>query len=155
MPALSMISTRWFSGATSDCSVVSNPKPSRADTTAMPWSPTLPDTRMTSPGCALVPETSTCGGSWPRPAVLMNSLSAPPFWTTLVSPAAMYTGLAGRLLHGSHDPAQDIDREPLLDDQSAGECQRSSPDHGKVVDSSADSQAANVTAREKQRGDYM
>ena len=52
---------RPCSGALSLCSAVSSSMPSRTASTAMPWSPIVPDTMTTSPGRAALAESSTPG----------------------------------------------------------------------------------------------
>ncbi len=63
----------------------------RAIRMAAPWSPSTPFVITTSPGRAWPAETDTPRGTTPIPAVLMNSLSAAPRSTTLVSPVTMAT----------------------------------------------------------------
>ena len=89
--AASRLATRVCSAAVSLSMVVSNASDSRCDSTATPWSPMVPDSRITSPTRALRPLTDTPGGSTPTPVVLMNTPSPLPFSTTLVSPVTTGT----------------------------------------------------------------
>ena len=82
---------RWFSGAASDSTGVEKASPSRWLMMAMPWSPSVPDTKTLSPGWQAAPERFTPGATSPTPAVLMYTPSAPPRSTTLVSPVMMAT----------------------------------------------------------------
>ena len=61
---------------------------------AAPWSPSGPFTSTQSPGRARSERMSRPAGIAPTPAVLMNSLSAAPRCTTLVSPVTMATPAA-------------------------------------------------------------
>ena len=87
----SMAATSPPSGAQSLARLVVSPNCSRSSRIVAPWSPSVPLTITTSPGLALVPQMSTPGGISPIPAVLMNSLSAAPWLTTLVSPVTTST----------------------------------------------------------------
>ncbi len=65
---------------------MSNSRFSRFDITATPWSPIVPESSTTSPGRAASLVSTTPGGVTPTPAVEMNTPSALPRSTTLVSP---------------------------------------------------------------------
>ena len=66
-------------------------------------------------------------GTTPMPAVLMNSLSAAPRSTTLVSPGHdRDAGLDRDALHAGRHAAQDVDGQPLLHHHAARQEQRSS-----------------------------
>ncbi|MNI72496.1 hypothetical protein D3C73_1284430 [compost metagenome] len=54
-----------------------------------PWSPSVPLTSSTSPGLRVCAPQWILAGIAPIPAVLINSLSAAPRCTTLVSPVTM------------------------------------------------------------------
>ena len=60
----------------------------------MPWSARVPETSTASPGRARLPEISQRCETMPMPAVLMNSRSALPCGTTLVSPVTTATPAA-------------------------------------------------------------
>ena len=51
--------------------LLENAKPSRWLMMAMPWSPSVPETKMTSPGWQFAPLSATPAGTSPTPAVLM------------------------------------------------------------------------------------
>ncbi len=89
--AASMSAASPWRGAQSEGTGKSNLSPSRRLKTAMPWSPIVPLTITLSPGQALAAEMLTPSGTRPTPAVLMKSLSAPPWLTTLVSPVTIFT----------------------------------------------------------------
>ena len=62
-------------------------------------------------------------------------------------------GIARRARHRLRDPAQQIDRHPLLDDDGAGQIERHSTADGEVVDRAADRELADVAAGKEQRVD--
>ena len=69
-PVLSIASQRPFDLFATDIRL-ENAKPSRWLMMAMPWSPSVPDTRMASPGRQFAPLSATPAGTSPTPAVLM------------------------------------------------------------------------------------
>ena len=73
---------------------LSRAKSARATVIAAPWSPRNPFTSTTSPGRSRSAEGEMPSGTQPTPAVLMNSLSALPLGTTLVSPVTICTPAA-------------------------------------------------------------
>jgi fused signal recognition particle receptor len=89
--AASIAATSVCSAAVSLSIVVSKLSDSRSDITAMPWSPSVPETSTTSPGRALAPPIWRPGGTTPTPVVLMKTPSPLPRSTTLVSPVTMGT----------------------------------------------------------------
>ena len=122
----------------------------------MPWSPMVPLSSTTSPGRARSPAISTPGGTRPTPAVLMNSLSALPRSTTLVSPVTICTpACSGRGRHRGDDPLQIGQGQPLFDDEPGAEPQRPGAAHAQVVDRAADGQLADVAAGEEEGADHV
>ena len=90
-PLSSMASTKALSGAESETMGASKVNPSRWESIAMPCSPTLPDSRILSPGRARFPERSSPSRATPTPVVVMKTPSPFPFSITLVSPVTMRT----------------------------------------------------------------
>ena len=102
------------SGAQSLSMADSKPSPSRVAITAMPWRPMSPLTITASPGRTLCGSIGARARIRPTPAVLMNSPSALPRSTTLVSPVTMRTPAAGRCrAHRGDDAAERRDRAGL------------------------------------------
>ena len=89
--ASTMRATRSCRAAVSDWMLVSKPRLSRLDMMATPWSPSVPETRMASPGRARSPEMFTPAGTTPTPVVVMKTPSPLPCSTTFVSPVTMGT----------------------------------------------------------------
>ena len=83
----SIASVRRFSAAQSD-RISPCIMPLRASITAVPWSPTAPETRTASPGFTAVRPGRRCF-ILPMPDVLIYSLSPRPRSTTLVSPVTI------------------------------------------------------------------
>ena len=79
------------SGAQSLRNSVSKSSPSRTLITAMPWSPSVPDSTTASPGRADEIESLRPAGIRPIPVVVMNTWSPLPRSTTFVSPATRLT----------------------------------------------------------------
>ena len=86
----------------------------------------------------------------------MNNWSALPFWTTLVSPAAMYTpASAAARAHGLDDTLKNFERQSFFNHESAGERNRFRASHRQVVDRAAHRQPANIAAGEEERRDHV
>ena len=64
-----------------------------------------------------------------------------------------HPGAAGRLRHAFHHLAQQIEIEPFLKDEAAGQISGPRAEHGHVVDRAVHRQGADVAAGEEQRGD--
>ncbi len=81
-------------GAESLSTFPSNVNPSRTLSTATPWEPRSPLTRIASPDWINVGSTRTPAGTRPTPDVLMKIPSPLPRSTTLVSPVTIGTSAA-------------------------------------------------------------
>ena len=66
-----------------------------------------------------------------------------------------YTGLPGGGGHGLHDPAQDVHRQPLLDDEAGGEVAGLRTHHREVVHRPVDRELSDVAARKDQRAHHI
>jgi hypothetical protein len=67
----------------------------------------------------------------------------------------LHPGLACRQCHGRDDPLQVLDRQALLEDESAGQVERPGTGDGEVVDRAVHGQVADVAAGEEQRVDHV
>ena len=91
-------------------------------------------------------------GITPMPAVLMNSLSAAPRSTTLVSPVTIVTPARSamrRMLSG--DATQRFHRQAFLQHHAAGQEQRTRAADREVVHRAGNRERADIRAGEEQR----
>ena len=65
----------------------------------------------------------------------------------------VHRGLARRVANRAEHALQRLEREPLLEDQAAGQPERTGAAHGEVVHRAVHRELPDVTAREEQRGD--
>src|SRR5579875_551538 len=92
--ACSRASTSPPRGAVSDTRSASRARSPRASMTAMPWSPSVPETSTLSPGRTSSAPSRRPAGRSPTPAVVTYTPSAEPLPTTLVSPVTTVTPAA-------------------------------------------------------------
>jgi hypothetical protein len=122
---------------------------------ATPWSPSVPETRITSPGRARLAPEFTPSGSTPTPVVVMKTPSPLPRSTTLVSPVTTGTpaSFAARAMDSTMREVGQ--RKAFFEDEAGGKIQRLRAHHGDVVDRAMHRQAADVAAGEEQRRDHV
>jgi len=121
---------------------------------AIPWSPMVPLTMITSPGTR--PLSRTTRSATPIPAVLMMMASSAPRSSTLVSPVtrlAPHSSSAASIR--CNDPLEIGDIEAFGDDHAAGERDRPAAHHGKVVDGPADGDSPDIPTGEEDRRNNM
>ena len=153
--ASSIASARPVSGAVSLSRTVSNSSPSRTDMMAMPWSPSVPETRMRSPGRAARIDSDRPSGTMPMPEVVMKTWSPLPRSTTLVSPVTSATPASSHACRIERDdPLQVGQRQPLFEDERRRQEQRPGAADGQVVDRAMHRQPADVAAGEEERPDH-
>jgi hypothetical protein len=123
---------------------------------ATPWSPSEPETRITSPGRARLPPSSSPSGSTPTPVVVMKMPSPLPRSTTLVSPVTTGTP-ASRAApgHGFDDARQVGQRKAFFEDEAGGKVKRLGAHHRDVIDRAMHRKAADVAAGKEQRRDHV